>query len=98
MSDLAAKTLQAWFGVEAGSGRLAAALYEANGRWLSRSRMIVASGRSLAGMQLCLKQLRAAMDQGSIEWAADAGWRMTEIGLADCRAGLADAERQERRA
>jgi len=92
------RVLQEWFGVELGSARLAAALFEQNGRWMNKTAMVVASGRSPADMALCLKQLRAAMEPGAVGFAAGAGYRMTEVGLADCRRGLEDAAAREKAA
>lgn len=83
------RTLQTWFGVPIASARIANALFAASG-WLTRDDLVAASGRTINGMHLSLKLLRAAMEPDSVEYVTGHGYRLTEAGRADCGAGLAE--------
>jgi hypothetical protein len=93
-----ALVLKEWFGVKPAAGRVAAALYEANGQFLTKAQLIEASRQTGTGVAISLKLLRQDMDAGAIEFITGSGYRMSPAGLADCANALADAEKREREA
>lgn len=93
MSDLSA-TFSEWFGVSGTAGRLAATLYAANGQVVRHDDLRLATGQTLKGFNRSLKGLRAAMEPESIINVHGHGYWLSDVGMADCEAALADARRR----
>lgn len=83
-----------WFGVRPSAARILAVLYAADGKIIRHADLMSAGGQTQAGTRTSVRDLRAAMDPGSIGCAHGTGFWLTQVGLADCAAALADARRR----
>lgn len=91
-------TLSEWFGVPPAAGRVAARLYSARGVVVYHEALVIAARQTRNGLNLSIKRLRDAMDEGAIVSVYRVGLRMTATGLADCDRAIADAAARERAA
>lgn len=89
---MSAAIFKEWFCVGPAASRVIAALYEGGGEVVPTDDLVAASRQTLHGFRVSLVHLRSAMDAGSIKLRRDRGYWLTEVGLADCRAALADFE------
>ena len=82
-------TFREWFGLPHGQGRALASLYEAGGSPVSRDALLAAGRLWPSSMNFTLSMIRMALGPGAIENVPNRGWRLTNLGLAECRAAIA---------
>lgn len=90
---MTAPALRSYLGVSPEAASVLWALYAAGGEWLPRQDLIARLGlrRRMAGR--CVRELRAAMDPGAIDYsAAHDAWRITESGLDECETAIFSAK------
>lgn len=86
-----------WFGIGPAAGRVCAALYSADTRPLTLGQIRSRIPHARATLSAALVALRLAMDPG--DFITDGlRYALTETGMDDCNAAIADAGQRARRA
>jgi len=77
-----------WFGLRPAEADLLVSLFEANGA-LVKSHVLAAMAKvSPPSVPVLLVRLRSALETEAIDCERGRGYRLTEIGLAECRNAL----------
>jgi hypothetical protein len=84
-----------WLAVKPAAGRALAVLYEAAGELVPIEDMLRSTGQTRNGLYLSTRDLRQTMDRGAIKNEHGVGYRLTEVGMAECRRALADASQTQ---
>ena len=86
--------LSDWLGVRPAYGRVAAALFEAADMGASREELCSQAAVIPSTLEHAIAALREAMDQGAITGQGAEWYRLTAVGMQDCRRALQDARRR----
>ena len=77
-----------WFGLAPSEAAVLIELYVAKGDAVTQTALASASGIALRSVQNCIVTLRLALDSEAIDYERSSGYRLTDAGLAECRAAL----------
>lgn len=97
MTDRAA-IFQEWFSVPPSAARVVSRLHAARGVVVYHATLRVDARQTQNGLNLSIKKLREAMDEGAIANVWSAGFKLSPAGIADCDRALADAAQRGRAA
>lgn len=90
-----APTFRAYFAIRPATAKVLARLYAAGGEIVGHEELASAGGQTCKGLYESIKFLRQAMDPGSVANKPNVGFRLTEVGVADCDGAIADAVGRE---
>jgi DNA-binding response OmpR family regulator len=79
-----------WFGVSYAQGQVLALLFQAGGAFLSTAQIAVMEGSTHENVMVRINRLRQAMEAEAIDTVRGDGYRLTEVGLAECRQAIAE--------
>lgn len=77
-----------WFGISRSAAVVLALLYHAGGALLPRDRVVMALRTTPGSLSVFLVILRQALDSEAVDCERKRGYRLTEVGMAECRAAL----------
>ncbi|PZQ59256.1 MAG: hypothetical protein DI570_16480 [Phenylobacterium zucineum] len=80
-----------WFGIHAAPARILEVLNAAEGEVVPFDRILTQAGTTKSGTRMALVRMARAMPSGFYASAPGVGYKLTDIGLAECREALADA-------
>ena len=84
-----ASSFQGWFGISPSQARLLVLLLRAEGRVVPPAELSQAAGVTRHAVRTHLSQLREAMDPEALDCERGHGYRLSQIGLDECRQALA---------
>lgn len=87
-----------WFGLRPGEARVLTELYAADGSPLRMSNLAHRTQLKAGAMGFHISHLRRALETEAIDSEPGAGYRLTESGMAECRAALWQMGEELRRA
>ena len=84
-----AMAFREWFGLTRAQADLLLALYDARGELLTPAELAVRTAVSKGSISFHLVDIRRALEAEAVDTEPRCGYRLTEEGLAECRAALA---------
>lgn len=87
-----------WFGLRPAPAELLIALFNAKGDLVPSPQLAKAAGVSVGAVQFHVSDLRAALETEALDCERGRGYRLTEVGLSECRAALWTMGEELRRA
>ena len=77
-----------WFGVTRATAELLSVLYAAQGELRTGAELARSAGVASGAIHYHVHKLRAALESEALDTGPEGGYRLTEEGLAECRAAL----------
>lgn len=77
-----------WFGLRPAEADVLIGLYVARGAFVLSQALATAAGVGCAGIPEHVRNIRTAMDTEAVDSARRMGYRLTDGGMAECRAAL----------
>ena len=87
-----------WFGLTRAQADLLRALYDADGGLMTPRELAAAAGVAAGAISYHLVDIRRALEAEAVDTEPGHGYRLTEEGLAECRAALVRIGEELRRA
>lgn len=85
---------RAWFAINPAPANMLAVLYRARGEIVPHETLLRELRTTVLGVRSAAFLLHGAMEPGSLVVRRCQGYRLSPIGMADCRAALADAQQR----
>lgn len=88
--DFAAKraAFEHWFGLSGAQASLLCLLYNAQGAFLTTNQIAVLESSTADTVMIRISRLRQAMDCEAVDSERGSGYRLSDIGLTECRSAL----------
>ena len=87
-----------WFGLTDAETEVLGVLYDAKGELRTAPTMAIEAGIKLGSLMMLISRLRQVMDEEAIDCVPGRGYRLTEVGIGECRSALWTIGEELRRA
>ena len=79
-----------WFGISYAQAQVLALLFQARGGFLSTQQIAVMESSTHENVMVRINRLRQALETEAIDTVRGQGYRLTEVGLAECRQAITE--------